>query len=181
MNTENIIFDYHYEKLNQHHDLSKFSCGVEDLDEFLKEDALKQQEQNLNVTYLAIHESEIIGYVSILADKIECKQIDNTIESKYKNYPAIKIGRLAVNEKYKGLGIGNEILASICELIKEISEEIGVSFITVDAYFNARSFYQKNSFAQKRIHNPKKLKRKAQRDPTTSIFMYKPIEKIKIT
>lgn len=149
MNTENIIFDYHYEKLNQHHDLSKFSCGVEDLDEFLKEDALKQQEQNLNVTYLAIHESEIIGYVSILADKIECKQIDNTIESKYKNYPAIKIGRLAVNEKYKGLGIGNEILASICELIKEISEEIGVSFITVDAYFNARAFYQKTHLLKK--------------------------------
>lgn len=181
MKDKDIIKNYHYEKLNKKHDLSRFSCGVKDLDDFLKDDALDQQEKNLNVTYLAIHEDEIIGYASLLADKIECKKIDKSLKTEYKDYPAIKIGRLAVDEKYKGLGIGNEILASICRLIEEISKEIGVSFITIDAYCNARKFYLKNSFTQKRIHNPEKLKRKAQRDETTSIFMYKNIKKIKIT
>lgn len=65
MNFKTILDNYHYEKLSPKHDLSKFSCGVEDLDEFLKKDALKQQEQNLNVTYLAIFEEKILGYVSI--------------------------------------------------------------------------------------------------------------------
>lgn len=181
MINKDLIENYHYEKLNKYHDLSKFSCGVKDLDEFLKEDAYNQQEKNLNVTYLAIYKDEVIGYVSLLTDKIKCKQIDKSIQSEYESYPAIKIGRLAVNEKYKGLGLGNKILASISELIKEISEEVGVSFITVDAYCNARKFYLKNSFKQKRIHNSEKLKRKSQRDETTSIFMYKHIKKVKIT
>ncbi len=86
-----------------------------------------------------------------------------------------------MNQKYKGIGLGNEILASICGLIKNISKELGVKFITVDAYFNACEFYKKNSFSPKRIRNIEKLERKAKRDETTSIFMYKSIEKIKIT
>ena len=54
MTEKELLNEYHYEKLTKDHDLSKFSCGVQDLDEFLKEDALIQQEKKLNVTYLAI-------------------------------------------------------------------------------------------------------------------------------
>ena len=47
MTYEDIIENYHYEKLSSKHDLSSFSYGVQDLDEFLKEDALKQQKKNM--------------------------------------------------------------------------------------------------------------------------------------
>lgn len=29
-----VFSNYHYDKLSQKHDLSKFSCGIDDLDEF---------------------------------------------------------------------------------------------------------------------------------------------------
>lgn len=45
MEIKNIIENYYYEKLSSSHDLSKFSCGVKDLDDFLKEDALIYQEK----------------------------------------------------------------------------------------------------------------------------------------
>ncbi|MDO5479476.1 MAG: hypothetical protein Q4G23_09990 [Clostridia bacterium] len=45
MISKDIIENYHYEKLSKKHDLSHFSCGVKDLDDFLKEDALAQQEK----------------------------------------------------------------------------------------------------------------------------------------
>lgn len=83
---KDIFENYHYEKLSSKHDLSNFSCGVEDLDEFLKCNALAQQEQNLNVTYLAVNENEILGYVSISADKIECRKINKNIEVIYPFY-----------------------------------------------------------------------------------------------
>lgn len=149
MTPEEIIANYHYEKLSKKHDLSNFSCGVDDLDEFLKEDALKQQEKNLSVTYLAIHKTQILGYVSILADKVECKKIGK--KGIYSDYPAIKIGRLSVDKHYHNLGIGSEILISICEMIKELSKDVGISFITIDAYCSARKFYLNNSFEQMKI------------------------------
>ena len=124
MATNDILSNYHYEKLSPNHDLTKFSCGVDDRDDFLKSDALKQQEKNLNVTYLAVYDDEILGYVSILADSIRCRQIDKNISTKYPDYPAVKIGRLAVDKKYKGMHIGTAILDSICKLIKKMSKKM---------------------------------------------------------
>ena len=45
MDSKEIIENYHYEKLSAEHDLSDFSCGVDDLDEFLKDYALREQEE----------------------------------------------------------------------------------------------------------------------------------------
>lgn len=173
---KDIFENYHYEKLSSKHDLSNFSCGVEDLDEFLKCDALAQQEQNLNVTYLAVNENEILGFVSILADTI--RNINRDISTIYPEYPAVKIGRLAVNEKFKGLHIGTAILDSTCKLIKKMSKKLGIGYITLDAYCSARKFYLKNEFRDMQIHNLKKLKRASKRDSAASIPMYKNIKKV---
>ena len=72
---KSILDEYHYEKLTVNHDLNDFSCGNDDLDEFLKKDALPQQEKNLNVTYLAMRRKEILGFISISADNIRCRDI----------------------------------------------------------------------------------------------------------
>ena len=178
MDSKDIIENYHYEKLSQKHDLSNFSCGVDDLDEFLKEDALKEQEENLNVTYIAVYENEIIGFVTILSDNVPYSIVKKNVKTKYKSYPSVKIGRLGVNINYKGLKIGTMILDDICTDIKELSEEIGIKFIVVDSYCSARKFYLKNSFTPINLHNPKKAKRKALRDKYKTITMFKDIKKI---
>ena len=72
---KSILDENHYEKLTVNHDLNDFSCGNDDLDEFLKKDALPQQEKNLNVTYLAMRRKEILGFISISADNIRCRDI----------------------------------------------------------------------------------------------------------
>lgn len=89
MTIEDIKNNYHYKKLSSKHDLSNFSCGVDDLDDFLREDALKEQEENLSVTYLAIYKEKIIGFVTILNDSIPYNIVKNNVESKYKNYPSV--------------------------------------------------------------------------------------------
>lgn len=178
MNFEDIIDNYHYEKLSPEHDLSDFSCGVEDLDEFLKKDALKEQKENLSVTYLAIYDNQILGFVTILNDSIPYSIVKNETKRKYKIYPSVKIGRLGVNTNFKGLHLGSMILDDISQDIKELSEEIGIKFIVVDSYCNARKFYLKNSFTQMNMHNPKKAKRKSLRSKNKTITLYKDISKI---
>ncbi|GHT14425.1 hypothetical protein FACS189426_20720 [Bacteroidia bacterium] len=62
-----------------------------------------------------------------------------------KNYPAIKIGRLAVSEKFEKQGIGGFILDSVKNLLLG-RMDVACRFITVDAYQTAFHFYQKNGF-----------------------------------
>lgn len=80
MMLENIKDNYYIVKLTEKHDLNKFSCGLEDMDDFLKNDALDQQAENLNVTYLAMYNNEIIGFFSLLSDIIKLKDIEHNYD-----------------------------------------------------------------------------------------------------
>ncbi|MCC8070600.1 MAG: hypothetical protein LIO90_02215 [Bacteroidales bacterium] len=57
-------------RLNQDINLGNFDCGDTDLNEFLKEEALAYQEKRIAFTYLILSEDEVIGYFSLLNDKI---------------------------------------------------------------------------------------------------------------
>ena len=53
MPIEKIKNEYIIEKLDENSDLENFSWRLDDMDDFLKNDALKQQNEKLSVTYLA--------------------------------------------------------------------------------------------------------------------------------
>lgn len=175
---EKIKNNYSIVKLNEKHDLTDFSCGLDDMDNFLKDDSLNQQRSNLNVTYLARYDEDIIGFFSLLSDIIKLKDIESEYDLYYRICPAIKIGRFAVNEKYNSLGLGTVLLDNVCYQIKKISDIIGVRFITVDAYCNVLGFYYKNEFNHLKIHDEKKLKRASKRNPYLTIPLYKDLKRI---
>ena len=82
MNIKYIKENYHFETLNKNHNLEDFECESKDLTDFLKNDALKQQKEKLNVTQLVICDKEIIGYASLLADTIVLKNVKEKILEK---------------------------------------------------------------------------------------------------
>ena len=66
--------------------------------------------------------------------------------SKQRNhYPAVKVGRLAVNEEYAGQGIGRLILDSV-KYVFTHGNRTGCRFVTVDALTTATGFYGRNKF-----------------------------------
>ncbi|MBR3213615.1 MAG: GNAT family N-acetyltransferase [Methanosphaera sp.] len=137
---------YRIEKLKPHHYLDDFDCEKKGLNKFLKEDALEQQENNFNVTYLAIYDDIIIGYYSLLADYIHLKEVDFSVNKEFKNAPAIKIGRLARDIDFKGYGLGEELLDNLYNQILKCKNVFGIKYITVDSYVTARQFYNNNRF-----------------------------------
>ena len=125
------------------------------MNEFLLQDALVSFSELLSVTYIFEDEEQIISYFSLLNDKITHEELTNRKWKRfqaifppgksYKSYPALKIGRMAVNEAAKGQGIGSKMLEYIKELfIKETHS--GCRYITVDAYSASVKFYEKNGF-----------------------------------
>lgn len=194
MKIEEIKEKYHFENLTEDHDLSEFDCGDDDLNDFLKNDALKQQKSRLNVTKLILYDRKIIGYVSLLTDTLVLKNIQDEkiqlniknqleIKSKNKNISAVKIGRLALDKKYSGEGLGSHILRNILTNLKIISEkEIGFRFIIVEGYAKAFNFYVvKNGFEylKKDYKNIKNIDFISKRDPTKRFYLYFDLEKFK--
>ena len=178
MNNECFINNYRIEKLKPEHVLYDFNCGNNRLNNFLKYEALEQQLNRFNVTYLAIYEGVILGFYSILADNIQLKRVDFDIPKEYKNAPAIKIGQFAVDEKFRNTGFGTELLDQASLFIKMHSNRFGIKYITVDAYVSARGFYERNDFQYVSNVNLKKLEKAEKRNPTSIVVMYKNIDYI---
>ena len=180
MDSEYIKENLHFEILTEEHDLSKFECESRDLTDFLRNDALKQQGLNLNITQLAVCDGEIIGFVSILTDVIKLNVLDNrdvmdeikeelNLIEDNNNVPAIKIGRFAIDKKYAGKSLGKFIFRNVLLSILYMSKnKVGLRFITVEAYATAFNFYvEKNNFSYRKSDAKliKKLDKIIERDP----------------
>ena len=181
--------NYRFETLNEGHDLSEFDCDSDDLNNFLKNDALTQQKNKLNLTKLILCDDDaIVGYVSLLSDTIPLKDIRDgdtkqeikdqlSITSRKRKLPAIKIGRFAIDKKYSGKGLGSEILMSILFNIKNISENIvGLRFVTVEGYAKAYNFYvEYNNFTNLK-KDDEKIKKELdliiERNPEQTFYLY---------
>ncbi|WP_323736342.1 GNAT family N-acetyltransferase [Methanosphaera sp. ISO3-F5] len=133
-------------KLNLEDSLEKFDfdCGDEDLNNFLFIDSFKYIQNNLSIIYLIFFQEELVGYFSLSSDAIKIK----TLEIKHGFYPAVKIGRLAVNKKYQNQGIGSFIIKSAISIILRTRNDIWIRFLSIDAYNDNKviHFYSKFEF-----------------------------------
>ncbi|WP_407462801.1 GNAT family N-acetyltransferase [Methanobrevibacter sp.] len=122
-----------------------FDCGDDDLNEFLLENSFINLNNNLSVIYLCKYYDDIIGYIAISSDSIS---LEEKLEVRYPSYPAIKVGRLAIAKNYHRKGVGSYLLQWVDGLCLELQEQIGLRFVSVDAYNDGKviKFYNKNSF-----------------------------------
>jgi GNAT superfamily N-acetyltransferase len=136
--------------------LTFFDCEEPDLNEYIHDDALWQQEKRLNRTFLFLHKSRIVGFISLNADltKPHYLRKEDVITKKGSDKPAYSdgfpcalIGRLAVDKEYKGHNIGTSIVYWAVGIVADqVSKYIGVTYITVDLKAESRNFYIKLGF-----------------------------------
>ena len=187
MDIEYIKENYRFETLTGEHDLSNFNCASDDLNDFLKSDALTQQKSKLNLTKLVMCDDTIVGYVSLLTDTIPLRDIRDEdtkqvikdqldITSKKRKLPSIKIGRFAIDEKYAHKGLGSEILMSVLFNVKNIAEDnVGLRFVTVEGYARAYNFYTNHNFINLKKDDDKikgKLDIIIERNPEQTFYLY---------
>ncbi|MDD5418147.1 MAG: GNAT family N-acetyltransferase [Candidatus Nanoarchaeia archaeon] len=153
--------------------LKNFSCGSKDWEEelniYLREKALSDQNIGLSKTHLFFYGDELIGYVSLANDSLQiyeknkngkdykvpeevaewCKEH----KKPYSTLPASKVCRMGSSEKYqkrkgaKIYGVGPLMLA-YSALIAIDNQDSGCVFLTVDSYPEARKFYEKFGFKE---------------------------------
>ena len=104
--------------------------------------------------WIARVEDALAGYITLLADKLEVEDTLLIQEGvKYRTFPAVKVGLLAVDRRTKGLGL-RFMEWAIDYVITEVVPIIGVRCITVDALYDfdidpaydASGFYEKLGF-----------------------------------
>lgn len=134
--------------------LGEFDCGIPDYNLFIQNDAEHLIKLNFTQVKLLISKSnaDVVGYVALCADSF---LVDREEKEKYgiqyATYPALKIGKLAVNKHYSGRKIGHYLIFLVLGMVDQMNEMgIACRFITVDADIEYEpktpDFYQKFGF-----------------------------------
>ncbi|MEM9273917.1 MAG: GNAT family N-acetyltransferase [Cyanobacteria bacterium P01_F01_bin.143] len=130
----------------------KFDCGISELNEYLLKYALQNQKTGVAKTFVAIANQEekiIDGYYSVSMSQIERATIPHEQAKRLPRYPipAMLIGKLAVDRKSQGQGLGEELLIDALQKAVRLAGEIGIFAVRVDAINDrAKSFYLKYGF-----------------------------------
>ncbi|WP_168188949.1 GNAT family N-acetyltransferase [Thiomicrorhabdus sediminis] len=129
----------------------ELSDPEDSLTHFIKEQAFEFDRLLISKTYVAEIGRKVIGFISLTCTEIKFE--DDVADdsghpvNNFQSKPAVKITRLAVDQRYQRQGIGQILLAQSFSLVVDtIRETVGCRFLVLDARKDKIDWYQSFGF-----------------------------------
>ncbi len=126
-----------------------FRSGDVELDRFFQKFAGQNQFRlHIGTTYVAVRDSEILGFATVSATSITIEDFPKSARKRLPKYPlpALRLARLAVAESAQGQGIGKQLLKAVFGIAHEMADRTGCAAVVVDAKPEAVEFYERYGF-----------------------------------
>lgn len=138
-------------KLDPSWDRNSFSCGKESLDKYLKNQASQDIKRKLSVVFALADPPIIKGYYTLSNQGVPREAVPDTIKKSlpaYEQLPVTLIGRLAIDEKFQGQGLGEALLLDALQRCFHYAENYsGCIAVVVDPLDDqAKAFYSQYGF-----------------------------------
>lgn len=134
--------------LNSDHDRSQFECGSAPLDRYLREFVTQDIRRRVAACFVILDGQVVAGYYTLSAASVALADLPPAIARKLPRYPTIpafRMGRLAIDLKYRGRGLGAALLVNALQ--RAAKSEIPAVALTVDAKdHTAADFYRHFGF-----------------------------------
>ncbi len=137
--------------IDQAHDRKTFNSGSEPLDSYFRERVTQDVRRKVTACFVALwNDGRIAGYYTLASASVFLGDLPAKLIKKlprYPSVPAVRMGRLAVDQAFKGQGLGGALLADA--LTRVIRSEIAAYALVVDAKDNtAADFYRHHGFLE---------------------------------
>ena len=136
------------EKLTPEHDLAQFECGEPELDDWLRRRALRNEEGGASRSYVICAGRQVVGYYALAAGAAAHANAPGRVRRNMPNpVPVMVIGRLAIDLRFQGRGIGSALLRDAVLRTAQAAGIAGIRAILVHAISErAKRFYEKSGF-----------------------------------
>lgn len=130
-------------------DAGSFDCGVAALNDWLKRRALLNHLSGASRSYVATAGRRIVGYYCLSAGAIQHASVPGNIRRNMPEpIPVLVMGRLAVDVKFQGRGLGPALLLHALERTQDLAKGAGIRALLVHAKDEiATHFYKRFGFA----------------------------------
>jgi ribosomal protein S18 acetylase RimI-like enzyme len=145
-----VTAPFRIEVLGPAHDRAGFSCGVDALDRYFREQVSQDMRRRATACYVAVDEAEgkIAGFYTLAAGSVLLGDLPPDLAKRLPRYPSVPVawlGRLAVDQGYRGRKLGSALLWD--GLTRAIRSEVAVFAQVVDAKDEAaEAFYRHHGF-----------------------------------
>lgn len=137
------------------HRKEAFDCGTPTLNQYLQRQAGQDMKRKLAVCFvLPDADTEgIMGYYTLSNNSISMdvlpSDLSKKLPSSYTGIPVTLLGRLAVDKRFQGLGLGKWLLMDALKRSYEVSQHIASYAVVVDPLdLAAVHFYAKYGFIE---------------------------------
>ena len=138
------------ELLTREHNRKNFDCGVPALNNYLQKQAMQHAKSGISRTFvLAGDKNNIQAFYSLSMGSLDKHLLPQKLQKKFPHHPLpiVRLGRLAVDTKYQGQGLGKQLLAHALQKCYLLSNEIGMVAVVIDAKDQlAKDFYLQFEF-----------------------------------
>lgn len=139
------------EPLNPSLNKKDFSCGKRMLDNYLHLQASQDVKRKLCVVFAMFEAKTIKGYYTLSNASVPAEMMPESLRKKmpksYEALPVTLLGRLAIDAKFKGQGLGGIFLVDALKRSYDSSRILGSIGVIVDPLDSeAVAFYEKFGF-----------------------------------
>lgn len=135
--------------LDAAHDRTAFRSDSEPLNRYLREQATQDIRRRVAACFVALADGQrVAGYYTLASASLLLAGLPASVGKKLPRYPSVptvRMGRLAVDQEFKGQGLGGALLADA--LNRAARSEIAAFALMVDAKDEAAAaFYRHHGF-----------------------------------
>ena len=138
------------ERLAWHHPRGAFLSGVEPLDRYLHSQAGQDARRRVSACFVALDRTtgKIAGYYTLAMSSVLLSDLPDATARRlprYASVPTARLGRLAVDQHLRGVGLGGALLWDATQ--RATAAEIAAFAVLVDAKDDgAAAFYRHHGF-----------------------------------
>lgn len=144
--------------LTEKHEIVQFCSGEESLDSWLRERALANMKAFASRTYVLCpaNSNRVIGYYALCMGQIFSSEVVGSMRRNMPHQiPSVILGRLAIDEKWQGKGLGGALLQDAVQRSVRAAKEVSARLLIVHALSpEAESFYLYYGFARLPTETP---------------------------
>lgn len=137
------------ELLATRHQREGFDCGEPALNAFLQRQAGQLGRKGFGKTYVSLDADglAVTGFVTLSVGQVQAQCLPAGLKLPRYPAPILRMGRLGVDRRVQGQGVGRQLLSFALQLALEFSRSVGLYAVVVDAkHDQARAYYQTMGF-----------------------------------
>jgi GNAT superfamily N-acetyltransferase len=144
--------------INRNHIFENFESGEPILDEWLKKRAINNLELGASRTYVfcPMGSQVVIGFFSLNMGQMLASETMGSMRRNMPNQiPAVVLGRLAIDLKWQGKGLGRALIFEAMRRSLRASEDVAARLLIVHAISPAaENFYKHHGFTRLPVEAP---------------------------